>query len=118
MERDIGEGHGVTVYVQGAYRRRGILSGLLGSFDLASEVLREVGGSCTVVSAWLAQGKQGLLCTQGEDVPSDEIEAPESLNSSDPIWIGKTLSCGSISGILATSSRPGERVFDGVGGRC
>lgn len=35
--------------------------------------------------------------------PSDEMEAPESLNSSDPIWMGNTRSCGKILGILDMS---------------
>lgn len=34
--------------------------------------------------------------------PSEDIEAPESLNSSVPICIGNTRSCGRICGILAT----------------
>lgn len=34
---------------------------------------------------------------------SDEMEAPESLNSSEPIWIGKTRSWGRILGILLMS---------------
>ena len=33
-------------------------------------------------------------------VPSDESEAPESLKSSVPIWMGKTRSWGKILGIL------------------
>lgn len=37
------------------------------------------------------------------DIPSEEMEAPESLKSSEPIWMGKTRSCGSILGILLKS---------------
>lgn len=37
------------------------------------------------------------------DLPSDEMDAPESLNSSEPIWIGKTRSWGRIFGILVIS---------------
>ena len=33
-------------------------------------------------------------------LPSEDIEAPESLNSSLPIWMGKTRSRGRISGIV------------------
>ena len=38
-----------------------------------------------------------------EHGPSEEMEAPESLKSSDPICIGKTRSCGKILGILDIS---------------
>jgi hypothetical protein len=31
--------------------------------------------------------------------PSDEMDAPESLNSSEPIWTGKTRSCGRMLGM-------------------
>lgn len=34
------------------------------------------------------------------DVPSDDKDAPDSLNSSPPICIGKTRSCGRIWGIF------------------
>lgn len=34
----------------------------------------------------------GLLPRGTQDVPSDERDAPESLYSSDPIWMGKTRS--------------------------
>jgi hypothetical protein len=33
--------------------------------------------------------------------PSDAIEAPDNLNNSDPIWIGKTFSAGRIDGVEA-----------------
>lgn len=33
-------------------------------------------------------------------IPSEEMDAPESLNSSEPIWMGKTRSCGKMLGIL------------------
>ena len=40
------------------------------------------------------------------DAPSDEMDAPESLNSSDPIWMGKTRSCGRMLGMwLAANFR-------------
>lgn len=42
----------------------------------------------------------------GGDVPSEEMEAPDSLNSSEPIWMGNTLSCGRILGILGNRLPP------------
>lgn len=49
------------------------------------------------------------------DAPSDEMEAPDNLNSSDPIWMGNTRSWGSRSGILDTafSSCGGAGLFEG-----
>ena len=37
------------------------------------------------------------------NVPSEDMEAPDSLNSSVPIWMGKTRSWGRILGILEMS---------------
>lgn len=39
--------------------------------------------------------------------PSDEIDAPESRKSSEPIWMGKTFSWGRICGISVFSFLPG-----------
>ena len=117
MERDIREGHRVTIDVQGAYCCGEVLSGLSCPVNLALKILGEVRRGCIAISTWTWR----LPAHEGY-VPSDEIEAPESLNSSDPIWMGNTLSCGSILGILVTSSRLDGPLFDGAAlgcwGRC
>lgn len=42
----------------------------------------------------------GLVISHVGHAPSEESDAPDNLNSSLPIWIGNTLSRGSIGGIL------------------
>lgn len=54
-----------------------------------------------------ASSHDRLLQSQGAAIPSEERDAPESLKSWLPIWIGKTRSCGRIIGILAISE-PGS----------
>ena len=45
-------------------------------------------------------------------VPSEDIEAPESLKRSEPIWIGKTFSGGRIEGGCADEVRPPARLCE------
>ena len=48
-------------------------------------------------------GGGGRRVSSEQDIPSEDMEAPESLKSSEPIWMGKTRSWGSILGILVRS---------------
>lgn len=50
VQRDVFEGDGVAVDVEGADGGGGVLAGVGGLFELAEEVLREVGGGCGCVS--------------------------------------------------------------------
>lgn len=99
VQRDVPEGDGVTVDVEGPDGVTRVLAGLLGALELGYKVVREVGGCCGGLSVVLCRG------SGPKSVPSEEREAPESLNSSEPIWMGKTRSWGRIFGILETRSR-------------
>ena len=94
VERDVAEGDRVAVDVEGANGRVRVLAALFCLSELALEVLGEVGGCCG----------RALVRSLGrmwerEHAPSDEMDAPESLNSSEPIWTGNTRSCGRMLGM-------------------
>lgn len=113
VEGDVGEGLGIAVDVEGTDGAGEVLARFVCLFDLAVEVLGEVGRRWRDVSTWArmndirlgaqtratrATGAFGgsRLQTDADrldrvgmariaNVPSDEMEAPESLNSSEPI---------------------------------
>lgn len=80
VPRDVAEGGGVAVDVQGAQRFAFFFGG-----ELAEEELREVGGCCEVQIA-VEWGGRGYS-------PSEEREAPLRRKSSLPIWMVKTWGC-------------------------
>jgi hypothetical protein len=98
MQRDVAEDDGIAIDVEGPDRCACLITPLPCRLELAQEVLGKVrrcyimlAGVCARACALVAQGLERLFA-----LPSEDREAPDSLNSSLPIWMGNTRSWGRI----------------------
>lgn len=111
MQRNISKRLGIAIDVQRPDRGGGVFAFALSHFDLAEEVLREIRrryiihkGRKVSKQGYRDQGLVSPKQATARDEPSEDRDAPDSLNSSPPIWMGNTRSRGRICGILWTSA--------------
>lgn len=91
MQRDVAEDDGIAIDVEGPDSSARLVAPLLCRLELAQEVLRKV-RRCYMMLAGVRWWHKGL--ERGSVLPSEDREAPDSLNSSLPIWMGNTRSWG------------------------